>query len=1374
MKRLICFICMITLVFTTVICASVSAQNQLEVVSVTYTLGEGAAAIDIDEPQPGFVTTNTSITGTPGQKARLIVATYENSQKLSGANIVSGTVNNEGTLLLSAGLEMKKGEAYRYFVWNGEGYMAPVETILYAPSDIRVLKATTHSMIIGWEKPENSVAVKGYNVYRDGVLLGSTTEEYYVDYGLDAETQYTYSVCSFDKNNTESLKVSTPLKGKVGELPTCNLRSSSDFYYHDGGDSYNWTNRHVNGLVYFKRDGLTNLSGADANIGGKDCRMHAIYDSASSSYKAKFAAFAIDQSYVAEKGNPTTYTVSVEYYDNGTTPVTVQYSAAGSTTHVTGSDWKQATKTAFTRTNTNTWKTATFDIEGADLRWTMTNKCDNIWLTSNDTFYISKVICAEANDFKAGYQINSGVVSTARAPMFSDALGNNAGLTYTENINNINSDHYSTIETFDGIEARYHKHYVANGTSKVSGAWFAIDQEYYQQSRSNVYTLEFDYYVNSNTADRTALIEYGATAKSVPVNVVNNQWASATVTLSNFDGANLAGDKRGTFRIRLGGAFVENDGIAVKNVKLFRADEYVIKDVTKKLQKATVSLANGNVEGSGLTLGTPGPSADGYTESATIGGESCRVGVYETPERTCDRFFYFKVDDEFMYGKVYNSVVIEVEYFDIGWGPIYLEYNSSDTSLIWDVENKKYDIAFKRVPLVIERNNSNTWRKATVTLEDACFVNAQARSDYSSHPFYPGDFRTQSNISADFRVLSSSQNTEPLYIKGATVKFGRFPEIEQPEEPETEKINVYVLSDTQAAASTDSVSTGWVQTFTNYASEYLVIENYSSIGKSSSDYVASNYSAEIEQTAKDGDVALIQLGYDDYKDGVSLATYAGNLTQIANELTAVGVAPVFVTPFVVNNQAADTAVEPYRAAMRDTAEALDVPLIDVADVHQEFLDMIGNDIVYHYADDVRFTKRGADKAAEILAETIDAGEGELLDNLSEVGFLAPFNKYINGDAPEIVRDLGTTTTSKGSTIKKVVFHSRTVNGVAENCYAIIGIPSGTGPFPAMLNIHGGSGYASESAVISWADRGYVTMAFDEPGIADASKCPYSTGTWKYNNSRYTASPNVEKSTIFSAVVSMINAFNLLTSLEQVDTQNVGITGASWGGYGTTMLASLMGDRVKAAYAHYGCGFYDIGSSFWPLATASMKDEAQQQRWLYHLDNGRKVERMTANYVLGSPTNDTFFWPLAQAETYSRIYSNKRQQYGANLFHAAEIDMTLPFMEYHLKGIGSDLHKVEIVSEVSNSDGTKTITFKSDSKNTLTKGSLYYSISGDWGKEVTTSGSRVWTEVAGTYAGNNTYTAILPAAAAASDTAYWFANITDSANVCISTILRKAK
>ena len=225
--------------------------------------------------------------------------------------------------------------------------------------------------------------------------------------------------------------------------------------------------------------------------------MHAILDSGS--YKAKFAAFAIDQSYVAAKGNPTKYTVSVEYYDNGTTPVTVQYSALGSTTHCTGDSFKYNRKIAFTRTNTNTWKTATFDIEEADLRWTLTNICDNIWLTSDDTFYISKVILAEANDFK------TSLVSTAKAPMFSDALGNNAGLTYTECDENSTSDHFSTIETFDGIRARFHPHFVAAGRNKTSGAWFAIDQEYYQQSEINVYTLEFDYYVNSDVAGRTAV-----------------------------------------------------------------------------------------------------------------------------------------------------------------------------------------------------------------------------------------------------------------------------------------------------------------------------------------------------------------------------------------------------------------------------------------------------------------------------------------------------------------------------------------------------------------------------------------------------------------------------------------------------------------------------------------------------------------------------------------------------------------------------------------------------------------------------------------------------------------------------------------------------
>ena len=52
---------------------------------------------------------------------------------------------------------------------------------------------------------------------------------------------------------------------------------------------------------------------------------------------------------------------------------------------------------------------------------------------------------------------------------------------------------------------------------------------------------------------------------------------------------------------------------------------------------------------------------------------------------------------------------------------------------------------------------------------------------------------------------------------------------------------------------------------------------------------------------------------------------------------------------------------------------------------------------------------------------------------------------------------------------------------------------------------------------------------------------------------------------------VIRGVSLLASLPDVDSKRLGITGISWGGYLTCIVASL-DDRLRVAVPVYGCGF----------------------------------------------------------------------------------------------------------------------------------------------------------------------------------------------------------
>ncbi len=81
------------------------------------------------------------------------------------------------------------------------------------PSGLQTTGVTTNSVSIKWNASSDNVGVKGYNVFRSGTKIGTTTSTSYTNTGLTANTTYSYSISAYDAaGNTSSTTASLNAK----------------------------------------------------------------------------------------------------------------------------------------------------------------------------------------------------------------------------------------------------------------------------------------------------------------------------------------------------------------------------------------------------------------------------------------------------------------------------------------------------------------------------------------------------------------------------------------------------------------------------------------------------------------------------------------------------------------------------------------------------------------------------------------------------------------------------------------------------------------------------------------------------------------------------------------------------------------------------------------------------------------------------------------------------------------------------------------------------------------------------------------------------------------------------------------------------------
>ena len=191
--------------------------------------------------------------------------------------------------------------------------------------------------------------------------------------------------------------------------------------------------------------------------------------------------------------------------------------------------------------------------------------------------------------------------------------------------------------------------------------------------------------------------------------------------------------------------------------------------------------------------------------------------------------------------------------------------------------------------------------------------------------------------------------------------------------------------------------------------------------------------------------------------------------------------------------------------------------------------------------------------------------------------------------------------SKSVEIKSIFFDSVPFKGKPTRVFAWLGIPKAKPgeKLPAMVLVHGGGGTAFEEWVRLWTERGYVAIAMDTCGnvpvgnynkwVHDEEGGPAGWGGWDQIDW-----PQKDQWT-YHAVADAILAHSLIRSLPEVDAERTGISGISWGGYLTCIIASV-DSRFKLAVPVYGCGFTDKHNFAGSLKKMNAESAARWMAW----------------------------------------------------------------------------------------------------------------------------------------------------------------------------------
>ncbi|MEK5254670.1 glycosyl hydrolase family 28-related protein [Paenibacillus sp. FSL F4-0125] len=286
---------------------------------------------------------------------------------------------------------------------------------------------------------------------------------------------------------------------------------------------------------------------------------------------------------------------------------------------------------------------------------------------------------------------------------------------------------FGEIPTEDGLIARAGDSPVGLKTGTVSGAtywetakdqgtsyiYLDVDDDFLYSSDDYDVDVTVDYY---DEGSGKFLLQYDAQSSAFKDGEVfqygdAKTWKSKTFTLKDVRFAN--GTNNADMRLS-----VEGGGIDAVNKDLKVASITITKKLKADTQNA-VSIKLGNqVVSDGITASPGDGPATGLQSGILDGKDYWRtnqsVSVSDPGQNIL--YFYFNVDNDYLFQNKTQDVFVTVEYYDRGNGSMVLQYDTESAP-------------FKDAPLYTYKN-TNSWKTYTFKLSDANFANGTNGADF--------------------------------------------------------------------------------------------------------------------------------------------------------------------------------------------------------------------------------------------------------------------------------------------------------------------------------------------------------------------------------------------------------------------------------------------------------------------------------------------------------------------------------------------------------------------------------------------------------------------------------------------------------------------
>ena len=165
-------------------------------------------------------------------------------------NELYASVNGETTIFTDYNLTPDTKYTYFVIARDGMGNVSnmsnsiEVKTLIddeipSIPQYIGISSKNGDSVTIEWSNSNDNVAVQYYEIYRDGVLVGTNVFTRFEDKGLKENTEYKYSIIAVDTSNNKSV-MSDELS--VIPLKPCIIQTTPTYYDVIGGVGYTTIN----------------------------------------------------------------------------------------------------------------------------------------------------------------------------------------------------------------------------------------------------------------------------------------------------------------------------------------------------------------------------------------------------------------------------------------------------------------------------------------------------------------------------------------------------------------------------------------------------------------------------------------------------------------------------------------------------------------------------------------------------------------------------------------------------------------------------------------------------------------------------------------------------------------------------------------------------------------------------------------------------------------------------------------------------------------------------------------------------------------------------------------------------------------------------